>query len=174
MTGYIIDAVLLTVLQMWLSMWFYHQENNFSLILNNPILCSQEEELHISLSTDRVFCLYPEKKHSSNTEFISSLTPNGLPPYKLKLKVGAVVTLQQNFNSWSGLCNRARLRICAVYGRVFHFDILTGVCWDEQKFLPKTNLMNQKQASNLGTSATSCLYICSNARLSANEVIKTV
>ena len=33
-----------------------------------------------------------------STEFLNSLTPNGFPPHKLKLKVDAIVVLLRNLN----------------------------------------------------------------------------
>ena len=45
------------------------------------------------------------------TEFLNSLTPNGLPRHKLKLKVDAIVVLLRNLNLNEGLCNGTRLSV---------------------------------------------------------------
>ena len=45
------------------------------------------------------------------TEFINSLTPNGLPQHKLQLKIGAIVILLRNINLNDWLCNKTRLKI---------------------------------------------------------------
>jgi hypothetical protein len=42
-------------------------------------------------------------------EFINLLTPVGLPPHVLKMKIGAVIILLRNINLNKGLCNGARL-----------------------------------------------------------------
>ena len=42
---------------------------------------------------------------------ITPLTPNGLPPHKLVLKIGAIVILIINLNLQYGLCNGTRLII---------------------------------------------------------------
>jgi hypothetical protein len=43
------------------------------------------------------------------SEFLNTLTPNGLPPHVLKLKIGCPVILLRNIDSTSGLCNGIRL-----------------------------------------------------------------
>ena len=44
-------------------------------------------------------------------EFINSMTPDGLPPNKLPLKVGAIISLLRNMNSVEDLCNGTRITI---------------------------------------------------------------
>jgi ATP-dependent DNA helicase PIF1 len=43
------------------------------------------------------------------SEFLNSLTPNGLPPHVLKLKLGCPVILLRNIDPTNGLCNGTRL-----------------------------------------------------------------
>eukprot|EP00267_Zea_mays_P056141 XP_023156177.1 uncharacterized protein LOC111589561 [Zea mays] len=42
-------------------------------------------------------------------EFLNTLTPNGLPPHVLKLKIGCPVILLRNIDPAIGLCNGTRL-----------------------------------------------------------------
>eukprot|EP00267_Zea_mays_P049928 XP_020402655.1 uncharacterized protein LOC109943571 [Zea mays] len=42
-------------------------------------------------------------------EFLNTLTPNGLPPHVLKLKIGCPVILLRNIDPANGLCNGTRL-----------------------------------------------------------------
>jgi hypothetical protein len=44
-------------------------------------------------------------------EFLNTLTPNDLPPYVLKLKIGCLVILLRNIDPANGLCNGTRLII---------------------------------------------------------------
>eukprot|EP00267_Zea_mays_P047695 XP_020400180.1 uncharacterized protein LOC109942520 [Zea mays] len=39
------------------------------------------------------------------SEFLQTLTPNGLPPHVLKLKVGCPIMLLRNIDPANGLCN---------------------------------------------------------------------
>jgi hypothetical protein len=43
------------------------------------------------------------------SEFLNTLTPNGLPPHMLKLKIGCPVILLRNIDPTGGLCNGTRL-----------------------------------------------------------------
>jgi hypothetical protein len=43
------------------------------------------------------------------SEFLNTLTPNGLPPHVLKLKVGCPIMLPRNIDPANGLCNGTRL-----------------------------------------------------------------
>ncbi|AQK78258.1 hypothetical protein ZEAMMB73_Zm00001d035059 [Zea mays] len=43
------------------------------------------------------------------SEFLNTLTPNGLPPHVLKLKVGCPIMLFRNIDPGNGLCNGTRL-----------------------------------------------------------------
>jgi hypothetical protein len=43
------------------------------------------------------------------SEFLNTLTPNDLPPYVLKLKIGCPVILLRNIDPAGGLCNGTRL-----------------------------------------------------------------
>ncbi|XP_075475690.1 uncharacterized protein LOC142509589 [Primulina tabacum] len=60
-------------------------------------------------------------------EFLNSLSPSGLPPHKIILKVGSPVMLLRNVALELGLCNGTRL-ICRILGRNFiDAQVLTRV-----------------------------------------------
>jgi len=45
------------------------------------------------------------------SEFLNTLTPNGLPPHMLKLKIGCPIILLRNIDPANGLCNGTRLMV---------------------------------------------------------------
>ena len=55
-------------------------------------------------AVDDLHNYYPE-------EFLNTLTPNGLPPHMLKLKIGCPVILLRNIDPANRLCNGTRLII---------------------------------------------------------------
>ena len=77
--------------------------------LNNKILTKiiPGEETTFK-SIDSVFCDDPDEAQNFPTEYLNSLTPSGMPPHNLKLKIGATVMLLRNLNASNGQCNGTR------------------------------------------------------------------
>ncbi|KAJ1684991.1 hypothetical protein LUZ63_016381 [Rhynchospora breviuscula] len=74
------------------------------------------------------------------SEFLNSLTPNGLPPHILKLKKGCPVILLRNLDPANGLCNGTRL-VCWNFQRnVIDAEITTGGHVGKRIFIPRIPL----------------------------------
>jgi ATP-dependent DNA helicase PIF1 len=71
----------------------------------NKIITGEE---FVYKSIDSVVCDDPEESVHFPTEYFNSLTPSGMPPHELKLKLGATVMLLRNLNSANGQCNGTR------------------------------------------------------------------
>jgi hypothetical protein len=61
-----------------------------------------------------------------STEFLNKLTPSGVPPHRLVLKVGAPVMLLRNIAPHRGLCNGTRLIVKEIYTKYVKCELLTG------------------------------------------------
>lgn len=59
-------------------------------------------------------------------EFLNVLTPSGMPPHKLDIKVGSIAMLLRNINMKQGLCNGTRLIIRQIYDNVIDVEIISG------------------------------------------------
>ncbi|XP_059638985.1 uncharacterized protein LOC132281285 [Cornus florida] len=59
-------------------------------------------------------------------DFLNSLTPNGLPPYKLTLKVDCPIMLLRNLDPTNGLCNGTRLICRGTKANVINAEISHG------------------------------------------------
>ncbi|GBP55934.1 ATP-dependent DNA helicase PIF1 [Eumeta japonica] len=73
-------------------------------------------------------------------EFLNSITPAGLPPHILKLKVCCIVMLLRNLNPTVGLCNGTRLIVRALASRVIDAEILCGSHVGTRVFIPRIRL----------------------------------
>lgn len=61
-----------------------------------------------------------------STEFLNKLTPSGVPPHRLVLKVGAPVMLLRNIAPHRGLCNGTRLIVKEIHTKFVKCEIITG------------------------------------------------
>ena len=73
-------------------------------------------------------------------EFLNSLNVSGLPPHKLRLKIGCPIILLRNIDPSHGLCNGTRL-ICKGFMRnVIDAEIAVGQHAGKRVFLPRIPL----------------------------------
>ena len=78
-------------------------------------------------------------------EYLHSLTPSGLPPHDLKLKIGCVIMLLRNLDTNSGLSNGTSLIVIRVDPNIIHCTILTGVNAGNHVLIPKLPLKATQQ-----------------------------
>jgi hypothetical protein len=60
------------------------------------------------------------------SEFLNTLTPNGLPPHVLKLKIGCPVILLRNIDPAGGLYNGTRLVVRGFERNTVDAEIMVG------------------------------------------------
>ncbi|XP_046417440.1 uncharacterized protein LOC124178246 [Neodiprion fabricii] len=59
-------------------------------------------------------------------EYLNGLTPSGLPPHNLQLKVEAIVMSLRNLSISDGLCNGTRLVVREMHSRILIGELLIG------------------------------------------------
>ena len=59
-------------------------------------------------------------------DFLNSITPNGLPPHVLRVKINCPVILLRNLDPHNGLCNGTRLMIRAFQDNAIDAEIVGG------------------------------------------------
>ena len=74
-------------------------------------------------SIDEMICDIGEDPSLFPHEYLNSLTPSGMPPHKLLLKVGVVVMLLRNLDVKNGLCNGTRLRVLQISPTILKYEI---------------------------------------------------
>ncbi|XP_062217825.1 uncharacterized protein LOC133918083 [Phragmites australis] len=73
-------------------------------------------------------------------EFLNSLTPNGLPPHVLKLKMNCPIILLRNIDPANGLCNGTRLVVRGFQRNAIDAEIVLGQHAGKRVFLPRIPL----------------------------------
>jgi ATP-dependent DNA helicase PIF1 len=69
-----------------------------------------------------------------------ALTPNGIPPHVLKLKIGCPVILLRNLDPANGICNGTRLAVRACQRNSIDAEIVLGHHAGKRVFLPRIPL----------------------------------
>ena len=95
--------------------------------MNNEILSRVNGDSKEYLSIDTI--VNDENECLQNfipIEFVNLITPNGLPPHKLILKIDAIIILLRNLNLEDGLCHGTRLIVRSLGEYVIKADIITG------------------------------------------------
>lgn len=73
-------------------------------------------------------------------EFLNTLTPNGLPPHILKLKINCPIILLRNIDPANGLCNGTRLVVRGFQKNAIDAEIVLGQHSKMRVFLPRIPL----------------------------------
>ncbi|XP_073138532.1 uncharacterized protein [Henckelia pumila] len=99
---------------------------------------------------ERVYTSWDSIEDDNNNlfqeEFLNSLSPSGLPPYRISLKVGCPIMLLRNVAPELGLCNGTRL-ICRNLGRNFiDAEIITGPHKGTRYFLHRMPLKSEENS----------------------------
>jgi ATP-dependent DNA helicase PIF1 len=78
-----------------------------------------------------------EENENYSLEFLNSLTPGGMPPHELNLKIGAVVILLRNLDPTRALCNGTRMVVKQIMSRLIDCEVLTGSSKGTRVFVPR-------------------------------------
>ena len=73
------------------------------------------------------------------TEYLNSITPNGMPPHRLFLKKYASIILLRNLEPTDGLCNGTRIIVREFSIRI-NGEIAKGVHKGKRVFIPRVIL----------------------------------
>ncbi|XP_035232337.1 ATP-dependent DNA helicase PIF1-like [Stegodyphus dumicola] len=115
-------------------------KNEEALKLNEEILSTFPGQVFTHYSADSVICDDEEEQETYQLDFIHSLTPSGMPPHRLNLKVGVIVMLLRNLHPSVGLCNGTRLIVKRIMPNVLDCEVISGQNAGSRVFIPRVEL----------------------------------
>ena len=92
------------------------------------------------LSADSIVDTDPALAAQYPTEFLNQQEASGLPPHRLRLRVGAVVILLRNVRPRDGLNNGARMVVTGMQNRLLKAVLLTGPHRGREVLIPRIPL----------------------------------
>ena len=131
-------------------------KNNTSLEMNERILNRLPGESVTYLSADEINEEDAEDKEETSeeedpsliytTEFLNEQTPSGMPPHKLRLKVGAIVMLLRNLHVTNGLCNGTRMVVEDMNEHSITCRLIAGPRAGEAVLLSRMDLLSDPES----------------------------
>ncbi|GBN03199.1 hypothetical protein AVEN_136525-1, partial [Araneus ventricosus] len=100
--------------------------NERSMEINNKVLEFMPGNETVYKAVDMIMSEDPQDQLTFPEEFLNSLTPTGLPPYELKLKIGCIVMMLRNLAPSKGLCNGTRLIITKLQQNIIQAKSIDG------------------------------------------------
>ncbi|GBN47235.1 hypothetical protein AVEN_5440-1 [Araneus ventricosus] len=114
--------------------------NDASININNHVLICLPGEPVAYEAADDIVSDDPNDRLTFSAEFLNSLTPTGMPPYKLNLKPGCIIMLLRNLAPTKGLCNGTRLTVTKLQRNITEAKRI-GSENDEKYFIPRIPLI---------------------------------
>ncbi len=111
-------------------------------MINTKMVNKFHGEVHLYRSYDSL----EEDEHLYPMEFINTLTPSGVPPHELQLKVGAPIMLMRNFNPYEGHCNGTKYIITKLHSRIIEAKIASGPYRDNVLLIPRIKIKPSEKA----------------------------
>ena len=115
-------------------------KNDNCLAMNEEVMQTFAGETVTYPSADSVKCDNVEEVENYPMEFINSLTPSGMPPHDLNLKVGFIIILLHNLGLEQGLCNGTRLEFINLHQKCVEAKVTSRPKSENRVLIPRVRL----------------------------------
>jgi ATP-dependent DNA helicase PIF1 len=88
-----------------------------------------------------------DERNNYPQDFLNSITPNGLSPHELRIKINCPLILLYNLDPHSGLCNGTRLVVRAVDKHILDAEIVNGTHDGDRVSIPRILLSPSEDLS---------------------------
>jgi hypothetical protein len=88
-----------------------------------------------------------DERNNYPQDFLNSVTPNGLLPHELRIKINCPLILLCNLDPHNGLCNRTRFIVRAVDKLILDAEIINGTHAGDRVFIPRIPLSPSEDLS---------------------------
>jgi ATP-dependent DNA helicase PIF1 len=78
-----------------------------------------------------------DKRNNYPQYFLNSITPNGLPPHELRIKINCPLILLRNLDPRNGFCNETHLIVRVVDTHILDAEIVNGTHSGDRVFIPR-------------------------------------
>jgi ATP-dependent DNA helicase PIF1 len=91
--------------------------------------------------------VHDDERNNYTQDFLNSITPNGLSPYELRIKINCPLILLRNLDPCNGLCNGTHLVVRAVDKHILDTEIVNGTHAGDMVFIPRILLSPSEDLS---------------------------
>ncbi|KAG5598902.1 hypothetical protein H5410_030272 [Solanum commersonii] len=116
-------------------------KNDFVVEINDMLIMQSPSNIKVYILVDETL---DPKDQSEYEDFMHTLNPPGLPPYKLCLKKHCPIILLRNLNPSVDLCNETRLTCDDFKSHIISAIISNGDFKDTHVFIPRIPLLTSQ------------------------------
>jgi ATP-dependent DNA helicase PIF1 len=89
-----------------------------------------------------------DERNKYPPDFLNFITPNGLPPHELRIKINCpLILLLHNLDPRNGLCNGTHLVVRAVDKHILDAEIVNGTHAGDKVYIPRILLSPSEDLS---------------------------
>ena len=103
-------------------------------LINNKVMARFPGAERVYRSHDKVTS---EDSFNYPQEYLNTLSPSGMPPHQLKVKVGCPIMLMRNMQPQQGHCNGTKYIVVSLHDNIIEAVVASGAYKGNKLFIPR-------------------------------------